>query len=117
VLSALSARAHQRILPKPQLEKVIGLAREVGALGVNVAHSGTVIGLLLDPGHADGPAMAAYLTTHLPGLESISLSRMVGVGRAWRRYKEAVDGDDSTLPLIWRSRRLPGKHKPLSTHE
>jgi len=52
----------------------------VGALGVNVAHSGTVIGLLLDPSHADGLATVAYLTAHLPGLESISLNRMVGGG-------------------------------------
>ena len=78
--ATLSARAHQRILHKPQLETVIGLAREVGALGVNVAHSGTVIGVLLDPGQADSPAMAAYLVAHLPGLESISLNRMVGGG-------------------------------------
>jgi L-threonine kinase len=78
--ATLSARAHQRILPKPQLGTAIGLAREVGALGVNVAHSGTVIGLLLDPSQADGPATVAYLATHLPGLESISLNRMVGGG-------------------------------------
>jgi L-threonine kinase len=78
--TTLSARIHQRILHKPQLETVISLAREVGALGVNVAHSGTVIGVLLDPGHADGPTMVAYLATHLPGLESISLNRMVGGG-------------------------------------
>jgi hypothetical protein len=62
------------------LETVIGLAREVGALGGNVAHSGTVIGLLLDPSQVDGLAMAAYLAAHLPGLESISLNRMVGSG-------------------------------------
>ena len=78
--ATLSARVHQRILYKPQLETVIGLAREVGALGVNVAHSGTVIGVLLDPAHADGPATTAYLAAHLPGLESISLHRMVGGG-------------------------------------
>jgi len=78
--ATLSARAHQRILYKPQLETVIGLAREVGALGVNVAHSGTVIGVLFDPAQADGPALAAYLAAHLPGLESISLNRMVGGG-------------------------------------
>jgi L-threonine kinase len=83
--ATLSARAHQRILYKPQLEAVIGLAREVRALGVNVAHSGTVIGLLLDPSQADGPAVAAYLAARLPGLESLSLNRMVGGGpRLWR---------------------------------
>lgn len=78
--ATLSARAHQRILYKPQLEAVLGLVREVGALGVNVAHSGTVIGLLLDPSQSDGPAIADHLAAHLPGLESISLNRMVGGG-------------------------------------
>jgi L-threonine kinase len=78
--ATLSARAHQCILYKPQLETVIGLAREVGALGINVAHSGTVIGVLFDPAQADGPAMAAYLAAYLPGMESISLNRMVGGG-------------------------------------
>ena len=56
------------------------LAREVGALGVNVAHSGTAIGVLFDPSQADGPAMVTYLAAHLPGLESTSLNRMVGGG-------------------------------------
>jgi hypothetical protein len=46
----------------------------------NVAHSAIVIGLLLDLGQADGPAMATYLAAHLPSLESISLNRMVGGG-------------------------------------
>jgi L-threonine kinase len=78
--ATLSARIHQRILYKPQLEVVIGLTREAGALGVNVAHSGTVIGVLLDPSQADGPATAAYLAARLLGLESISLNRMVGGG-------------------------------------
>ena len=78
--ATLSARVHQRILYKPQLETVIGLAREVEALGVNVAHSGTVIGVLLDPAHANDLATAAYLLAHLPGLESISLHRIVGGG-------------------------------------
>lgn len=85
--ATLSARAHQRILYKPQLETVIALARDVGALGVNVAHSGTVIGLLLDPAQADGPATVAYLTTHLPDLESISLHRMVGGGPRFSRHR------------------------------
>ncbi|TEU21862.1 MAG: hypothetical protein E3J21_01435 [Anaerolineales bacterium] len=60
--------------------ETVSLVRAVGALGVNVAHSGTVIGLLLDPSQADGPAMAAYLAAHLSGLESISLNWMVGGG-------------------------------------
>lgn len=46
--ATLSARSHQTILGKPGLEEFIALAREAGAVGVNVAHSGTVLGLLFD---------------------------------------------------------------------
>ena len=41
-----SALAYQEVLPKPQLPAVLALGRAAGAMGVNVAHSGTVIGLL-----------------------------------------------------------------------
>lgn len=44
-----SSLANQELLPKPDLTRVLGWAKEVGALGVNVAHSGTVMGLLLPP--------------------------------------------------------------------
>jgi L-threonine kinase len=47
--ATLSARCHQRILYKPYLETVIKMAKEVHAYGVNVAHSGTVVGVLLGP--------------------------------------------------------------------
>jgi L-threonine kinase len=46
--ATMSAQAHQAILPNALLEPAIHLAREVGAVGVCRAHSGTVIGLLLD---------------------------------------------------------------------
>ncbi|MFA5536965.1 MAG: GHMP kinase, partial [Bacillota bacterium] len=42
-----SALANQELLPKPDLPKVLEWAKEVKALGVNVAHSGTVMGILL----------------------------------------------------------------------
>lgn len=41
-----SARLSQSILFKPQFETLLGAARDVGALGVNCAHSGTVMGVL-----------------------------------------------------------------------
>lgn len=44
----------QRHRPKRSMPEVLRLAREVGAVGVQVAHSGTVAGLLFDP--ADDPA-------------------------------------------------------------
>jgi L-threonine kinase len=62
----LSACAHQAILPDPLLEPALALAREVGALGVCRAHSGTLLGLLLDPVHADVPAIGDFVAHRLP---------------------------------------------------
>ncbi|HVG44233.1 MAG TPA: hypothetical protein VM890_05860 [Longimicrobium sp.] len=42
----------QRHRPKRQMPQLLRLAEEVGALGVQVAHSGTVAGLLFEPGGA-----------------------------------------------------------------
>ena len=44
-----SALANQAILHKAQLLDIITEARELGALGVNVAHSGTILGVLFSP--------------------------------------------------------------------
>jgi len=57
VAATLSARAHQAILANPLLEPTLSLARDVRALGVCRAHSGTLLGLLLDPKDADVPAI------------------------------------------------------------
>ena len=40
-----SALANQKILYKPHLEDIINFAKSLGAVTVNVAHSGTVIGI------------------------------------------------------------------------
>lgn len=78
--ATLSALSHQEVLYKPQLEKVLALSRDVGALGVNVAHSGVVIGVLLDP-HSDDPqAVAHFLKQRLPGLERLLHLHLVGGG-------------------------------------
>jgi len=47
--ATVSALANQRILFKPELAQVISIAKAMGAVGVNVAHSGTVMGVLLPP--------------------------------------------------------------------
>jgi len=44
--ATLSSLANQAVLPKPQLTSVLDLAEAAGSVGVNVAHSGTVLGLL-----------------------------------------------------------------------
>lgn len=47
-LATLSARLNNHRLPKPYLEELIQLAQDKGGLGINVAHSGTILGILLD---------------------------------------------------------------------
>ncbi len=54
-----SALANQELLPKPDLPMLINWAKEIKALGVNVAHSGTVMGLLLA---TDGPHPEEIMT-------------------------------------------------------
>ncbi|MCX7781949.1 MAG: GHMP kinase, partial [Negativicutes bacterium] len=44
--ATISARANQSILYKPCLEDVIQTGARYGAMGVNAAHSGTVLGVL-----------------------------------------------------------------------
>ena len=48
--ATLSALAHQNLLFKPHLERILKWAFELGGVGVNVAHSGSVIGMLFRPG-------------------------------------------------------------------
>ncbi|GGK22731.1 kinase [Pilimelia terevasa] len=47
-VATASARLNQRFLPKPQLEVLIELCLRHGGSGVQVAHSGTVAGLMFD---------------------------------------------------------------------
>lgn len=44
--ATMSALANQSILFKPSLERIIELARSFGSIGVNAAHSGTVLGVM-----------------------------------------------------------------------
>ena len=48
--ATISALSHQNILRKPDLEKILKLTLEMGGVGVNIAHSGSTIGMLFNPG-------------------------------------------------------------------
>ncbi|GAB7104239.1 L-threonine kinase BluE [Streptomyces phaeofaciens JCM 4814] len=64
-----SALLNQRRLPVPALGTLLGVARSCGALGLQVAHSGDLAGLLLAPGTGTGPAR--------------TLLRRAGVAECW----------------------------------
>lgn len=48
-VATASARINQRHLPKPKFDAIERIAELTGALGIQVAHSGTVLGLLYGP--------------------------------------------------------------------
>ena len=56
-VATASARISQKYLAKPCYESVLKLGQDHGACGVQVAHSGTVMGVLFD---ADGHGVAAH---------------------------------------------------------
>ncbi|MEW2585851.1 GHMP family kinase ATP-binding protein [Streptomyces virginiae] len=48
-VATASARRGQRVLRHPEFDALVAIARRLGAVGVQIAHSGAVAGLLLDP--------------------------------------------------------------------
>ncbi len=51
--ATISAFSNQRILYKPALDRIWEISQEAGALGINIAHSGTVVGILAEPNEVD----------------------------------------------------------------
>ncbi|WP_019241976.1 MULTISPECIES: GHMP family kinase ATP-binding protein [Bacillus] len=48
LVATISAKENQRILPKKRFQELLMIVEENDLLGINVAHSGTVIGLMYD---------------------------------------------------------------------
>ncbi|MCL4370755.1 MAG: hypothetical protein M1380_07580, partial [Chloroflexi bacterium] len=79
--ATLSARINQRLLPKSELERVIRLGEEHGALGVCAAHSGTLLGVLFSPeNERQARDLLAVAADRLDGLEGCWSTRMVNGG-------------------------------------
>ena len=78
--ATISSLANQTILRKPQLSEVQQFGVAVGALGVNVAYSCTVLGLLLDARRGEGQHVYEEAGRAFPYLEASYLLRLVGGG-------------------------------------
>ena len=76
----ISARAHQKVLAKAPLESIISAAHEAGAAGVNVAHSGTVIGVLFPPDRPNKCLVAAHFQSLFPSMTVVGWHRLIGGG-------------------------------------
>ena len=78
--ATISARASQRVSPKPRMPAVLEFAGAVGAVGVNVGHSGTIIGVLLDAGGHQGEAVFRQARQAFPDAEMVHRFRLTGGG-------------------------------------
>ncbi|WP_277458197.1 hypothetical protein [Methylococcus capsulatus] len=91
-VATASAHLNQRFVPKPRLDELEAVGRHHGALGVQVAHSGTVMGLLFPPG----------------GQEAIVAAKRQLARRGWKvdlpdpptsAYAIAQDVEDGATPF------------------
>ncbi|MCW2610327.1 MAG: kinase [Cryptosporangiaceae bacterium] len=67
-VATASTTLNQRHLPIPELDRIKALALEVGALGIQTAHSGNVAGLLFDSDDPDTNGRLAQAGEMLQGL-------------------------------------------------
>jgi L-threonine kinase len=115
----LSACAHQAILPDHLLEPALDLAREVGALGVCRAHSGTLLGLLLDPVHADVQAIVDFVAHRLPDGVSVAYYPLVDGGPRHNVSLESFDHNAGTRvkPAVAYRDPCTGIYEDLLRHQ
>ena len=78
--ATLSAQAHQTILHNPLLDQTLVLAKDIAAAGVCRAHSGTILGILLDPANNDVAQVTDYVRRRLDQSIAIAHYRLIGGG-------------------------------------
>lgn len=76
----ISARASQGVMHKPKLGAVLEFAESVEAVGVNVGHSGTIIGVLLDARERRGKSVFRQAREAFPDAEMVHHFRLLSGG-------------------------------------
>lgn len=89
--TTLSALANQTILFKPYLEEIINIGLSWGAVGVNIAHSGTVVGVLfpINIFNNFSPCIEE-ITRHCTGVKFLRKVQFISGGL----MKQEGDGND-----------------------
>jgi L-threonine kinase len=78
--ASISSEASQQVLLKPQLPRVMEFVQTVGAVGVCVGHSGTIIGVLLDARQRRGKSTFRQARETFPDAELVHHFRLLGGG-------------------------------------
>ncbi|MDW7675730.1 MAG: hypothetical protein SCK28_14470 [Bacillota bacterium] len=90
--ATISSLAHQRVLYKPHLEAVLDLAMAHQAIGINIAHSGTTIGILFEGEVLPSETLLTKLKQQIPGIQEIHLLEAIcggisyEIASAWGKY-------------------------------
>ena len=78
--ASISALANQNIIYKPQLKEIIELIQKAGAYGINTAHSGTLIGILLNKAKTDSEKLVHMLKEQYPHLSFFGFYKLINGG-------------------------------------
>ena len=78
--ASISAQASQNVLAKPRLAEVKEFADSVGAVGINVGHSGTIMGVLLDARERRGKSIYHKAQEAFPDADTVYHFRLLGGG-------------------------------------
>jgi L-threonine kinase len=83
-----SARLHQEIMHNPLLEQALAVAEQIHAHGVCRAHSGTVLGLILDIQRQDDEDLIEFCRKRFPSTVQFRMTTMVDGGVRIRHAKD-----------------------------
>lgn len=101
-----SAFAHQAILPKPQLHTLFDICKGAGGIGINIAHSGTVVGLLFKAGHM--PVDQLKDTLEHKGFKYLCKTELINGGI---QVLQERDGERTWVPLTTSMAETCGKRQ------
>jgi L-threonine kinase len=86
--ATISAQAHQQILYKPYLNKIVKISAEYGSLGVNIAHSGTTVGILFPPEAAIRKEFVHLLKHQIPQIQQVHQLKAICGGIRCRQLSQ-----------------------------
>ena len=75
-----SAFVNESVLPKPELKLLLKGTMEAGALGVNCAHTGTVLGVMFDPSQTDAQEFRGRVASLIGSDRILGVHQFIGGG-------------------------------------
>lgn len=104
-----SALANQHMLFKPELEQILAICLEAGGVGVNVGHSGTVVGLLFERDrNLSGKAVSRLMEA---GFCELMAARIIDGGA---EVLQEGGGDEAWLRLDIYTEEICGKLRKIT---